>query len=48
MKKRTLITKLTLLYVGLLFFASCSDLLGFQEGTSSARNDRGARLVMTG
>ena len=42
MKKRTLITKLTLLCVGLLFFASCSDLLGFQEGTSSARNDREA------
>ena len=48
MKKRTLITKLTLLCVGLLFFASCSDLLGFQEGTSSARTGGNGKVIFTG
>ena len=48
MKKRTLITKLTLLCVGLLFFASCSALLGFQEGTSSARNGGNGKVIFNG
>ena len=48
MKKRTLFTKLTLLCAGLLFFASCSDLLGFQEGTSSARNGGNGKVTFNG
>ena len=48
MKKRILFTKLTLLCVGLLFFASCSDLLGFQEGTSSARNGGNGKVIFNG
>ena len=48
MKKRTLFTKLTLLCAGLLFFASCSDLLGFQEGTSSARNGGNGKVIFNG
>ncbi|MBQ8680501.1 MAG: hypothetical protein IJ530_12180 [Treponema sp.] len=50
MKKRTLFTKLTstLLCVGLLFFASCSDLLGFQEGASSARTGGNGKVIFNG
>ncbi|MBB5219963.1 hypothetical protein HNP77_002352 [Treponema rectale] len=48
MKKRTLFTKPTLLCVGLLFFASCSDLLGFQEGTSSTRNCGNGKVIFNG
>ena len=48
MKKRTLFTKLTLLCVGFLFFASCSDLLNSHDESSSARGGETGSVVFNG